>query len=44
VIAYLRASSITLTYDPHRRTLRASTHDAAAITIDQKPPGKAGRS
>jgi site-specific DNA recombinase len=44
VIAYLRASSITLTYEPHRRTLRASTHDAAAITIDQKPPGKAGRS
>ena len=44
VIAYLRASSITLTYDPHQRTLRASTHDAAAITIDQKPPGKAGRS
>ena len=44
VIAYLRASSITLTYDPHERTLRASTHDAAAITIDRKPPGKAGRS
>jgi len=44
VIAYLRTSSITLTYDPHQRTLRASTHDTAAITIDQKPPGKAGRS
>lgn len=35
VISYLRASSITLTYDPRQRTLRAGTPDAVAVTIDQ---------
>ena len=44
VIAYLRASSITLTYDPHERTLRADTQDAAAVTVDRKRTGKAERS
>jgi hypothetical protein len=37
VIGYLRASSITLTYDPHERTLRTDIHDAVAVTIDRKP-------
>jgi site-specific DNA recombinase len=45
VIAYLRASSFTLTYDPRERTLRAGgTQDAAAIAIDRKLTGKAERS
>ncbi len=37
----LQASSTTLTYNPHERTLRADTQDAAAITIDQKSSTKA---
>lgn len=41
VIAYLRASSFTLTYDPRERTLRAGTQDAAAMAIDRKLTGKA---
>ncbi len=44
MIAYLRASSIMLTYDPHERTLRAGPQDTAAITIDQKRAAKAERS
>ena len=36
MISYLRARSITLTYDPNEQTLRAGTQDAAAVTVDQK--------
>jgi hypothetical protein len=45
VIAYLRASSITLTYDPRERTLRAGCAGvAAAITVDRQRTGQAERS
>jgi site-specific DNA recombinase len=44
VIAYLLVRSITLTYHPDECTLRASTQDAAAITVDRKRADSTGRS
>jgi hypothetical protein len=34
IIEYLRASQITLTYDPRARTLTADTSEAVTVTID----------
>lgn len=35
IVAHLRASRITLTYDPQGRTLRADTSETATVTIDR---------
>lgn len=35
LIDHLRASGITLTYDPQQQTLRTGTGDAVAVTVGQ---------
>jgi site-specific DNA recombinase len=44
VIAYLRASSIMLTFNPDQRTLRAGTEDAASITFGRQRASQTERS
>jgi hypothetical protein len=34
----VRATGITLTYDPDQHALRAGAHDAVSITIDRRTP------
>ena len=36
MIRYLRASGLTLAYDPNERTLRVGTESPAAVTLDRK--------